>query len=233
MEDACSERRIGFAGSEDINEVRDGAGATGSDNGDADGLADSRGECAIESGARTIGVHRSKENLACATRLGFTRPLDHSPACWLPSTLHEDLRVAGRIGGFWIATRIDGNNDSLRAKTSADGIDEGRIGKGGGIDADFVGPCVKDLLRISGAPNSSTNGEGHKKHAGSAANRIEQRLASFVRCSDVEQNDFVRALVRVARGKLGWIARINDVDKLDAFDDAAGVDIEARDDALG
>ncbi len=57
--------------------------------------------------------------------------------------------------------------------------------------------------------------------------------AAFVRGGDVEQHDFVRAFAGVARGELGGIAGVDDVDELHALDDAAGVHIEAGDDALG
>ena len=57
--------------------------------------------------------------------------------------------------------------------------------------------------------------------------------AAFVRRGDVEQHDFVGAFAGVARGLRGRIARVDEVDELHAFDDAAGVHVEAGDDALG
>jgi hypothetical protein len=54
-----------------------------------------------------------------------------------------------------------------------------------------------------------------------------------VGCGDVEQDNFVCTLAGVTRSQLGRIARVNDVDELDTFDDAAGVYVEAGNDALG
>ena len=54
-----------------------------------------------------------------------------------------------------------------------------------------------------------------------------------MRGCDVEKHDFVGAFARVAGGESSGIAGVNDVDELDALDDAAGVYIEAGNDALG
>jgi hypothetical protein len=52
-------------------------------------------------------------------------------------------------------------------------------------------------------------------------------------CRDVEQDDFVGSIPGVPRGLRRRVAGVDDVDKLDAFHYAAGVDVEAGDDALG
>ena len=54
-----------------------------------------------------------------------------------------------------------------------------------------------------------------------------------MRRGNVEQHNFVRAFARMARGLRRRIARIDEIDKLHALDDAAAMHIEAGDDALG
>jgi hypothetical protein len=233
MKDARGERRIRFACRENVSEVRDGAGTTGRYDGNADGLAHSSSEFTIEPRTRAICIHRGQENFACATSLGFLRPFNNTASGRLTPALQEDLRVTHRICCVGIATCIDGDNDSLRAKTAANGIDERWIGESGGVDADFIGAGIKNLFCIVGTPNASSHCEGHKKLAGRAANRVEQRGTSLVRGGDVEQDNLVGTFTGVARRKFSRVARINDVDKLNAFDNAAGVDIEAGNDAPG
>jgi hypothetical protein len=230
---ACSQCGIGFACRKHIGEVRDGPSATGSDDGNADRLTDGRSEFAIESCARAIGVHRSQKNLASTASFGFTRPLDDAPARGPAAALHEDLCVAHRIGGLRIAPSIDGDDDGLRAEAAADCINESGIGKSGRVYADFVRAGIEDLFRITGTANAAAHGEGHKERSGGASNRVQKRGAAFVRCGDVEKHNFVCALAGVPRGKLCRIAGVDDVNELDTFDDAAGVDIQTGYDALG
>ena len=50
---------------------------------------------------------------------------------------------------------------------------------------------------------------------------------------DVEENDLVRAGIAVTLREFGGVAGIAQIHELDAFDDAAVVDVEAGDDAFG
>jgi hypothetical protein len=52
-----------------------------------------------------------------------------------------------------------------------------------------------------------------------------------VRGGDVEKDDFVGALVRVAMGERSWITSVDEVYKLDAFDHAAVAHVQAGYDA--
>ena len=164
---------------------------------------------------------------------GFARPLDDAAAGRLAAALHEDLRIAHGIGGFGVAARVNGDDDGLRAEAAADGVDQCWIGERGGVHADFVCTGFEDLRGIVGGANAAADAEGNEKLARRAAHGVEQRLPAFVRRGNVEEDDFVGAFAGVARGLRGRIAGINEVDELHAFDDAAGVHVEAGDDALG
>ena len=122
-----------------------------------------------------------------------------------------------------IAAGVDGDDDGLRAEAAADGVDEHWVGERGGVDADFVGAGIEDLLGIACAANAATDAKRDEELCGGAAHGVEQSLAAFVRGGDVEQNDFVGAFARVAGGELSGIAGVDDVDELHALDDAAGV----------
>ena len=50
---------------------------------------------------------------------------------------------------------------------------------------------------------------------------------------DVEQDDLVGAELCVAVSELGGVAGVNDVDELDALDNAAGADVKTGDDEFG
>ena len=71
------------------------------------------------------------------------------------------------------------------------------------------------------------------KHVvGDAARQLDDRVALVARRGDVEEDELVGALGVVALGELDGIAGVADVDEVRALDDAAGVDVEAGDDAL-
>jgi hypothetical protein len=143
------------------------------------------------------------------------------------------LCFSDRVGGVGIAAGIDGDDDGLCAEATADCIDEHWISESSGVDAYLVSARFKDLGGILGRANAAAYAEWNEELASGAANGVEQSGAAFVGCSDVKEDDFVSAFARVARGLRGGIAGVDDIDELNAFDDAAGVDIEAGDDALG
>ena len=140
-------------------------------------------------------VHRGEKNLAGAAGLGFARPLDDAAAGGLAAALHENLRIAHWIGGLRIAARIDGDDDGLRAKAAADGVDQRGSASAAELMLTLSAPASKTCCRIVGGANAAAHGEGHKELARRAANRIEQRRAAFVGRGNVEQDDFVGALV--------------------------------------
>jgi hypothetical protein len=57
--------------------------------------------------------------------------------------------------------------------------------------------------------------------------------AAVARSGDVEENEFVRTLRIVSLGALNRVARVTERLELHAFDHAAGVDVQTRDDATG
>ena len=183
--------------------------------------------------ARSVGVHRGEQNFARAAGFGFARPLDDAASRGLAPALHKDLRVAHRIGGFGIAARVDGDDDGLRAKAAADGVDQSWVGQRGGVHAHLVRAGLEDLRRIVRGANAAADAKGNKQLTRGAAHGVEQRLPALVRRGNVEQHDFVRAFAGMARGLRGRIARIDEIDELHALDDTAVMHIEAGDDALG
>jgi hypothetical protein len=120
MKNAGRERSIGLAATEHVSKMIYRSRASGSNDGNAHGLADGRGEFAIETGTRTVGIHRGKKNFARAARFGFARPLHDTAASESASTLYVHLRFAHWIHCLGIAPRVNGHNDRLRPKAAPD-----------------------------------------------------------------------------------------------------------------
>ena len=74
---------------------------------------------------------------------------------------------------------------------------------------------------------------GMKTSPRGARHNIRHDVARVAGRRDVEKHQFVRALVVIALGEFHRIARVAQVDEVDAFDHAAAGDIETGNDALG
>jgi hypothetical protein len=101
------------------------------------------------------------------------------------------------------------------------------------IDADFICAGIEQAPDILHGAHAATNREGNKDLAGHAFHGFIGGGPIFVAGGDIQKRDFVSTLLVVAASHFDRIAGISYVDKADAFDNAAAVDIKARDDAFG
>ena len=74
---------------------------------------------------------------------------------------------------------------------------------------------------------------GMKICFGDAADHVEHDVAAFVAGADVEEDQFVGALLLVAARHLDRIAGVAQVEEVDPLDDPAAIDVETGDDAFG
>ena len=102
-----------------------------------------------------------------------------------------------------------------------------------GVDRDLVGAGAEQAAGVVDVrmPPPTVNG----MNTSSAVRRddVDHRVALVGRRGDVEEDELVGALGVVARRELDRIAGVAQVDEVDALDDAAPVDVEARDDPHG
>ena len=93
-------------------------------------------------------------------------------------------------------------------------------------------PGVEHGLRVLDRADPAADRERDEDVVGGAPRERRDGVPPLVRRGDVEEDQLVGALRVVARGELHGVARVADVDEVRALDDASGVDVEARDDAL-
>ena len=210
--------------------------AAGGDDGDLDGGRDAGGEVAVEAGAGAVGVHAGEQDFAGAALLGLAGPVDDAQAGRFAAAGDVDFGFGdGVVAGLRRARAsacVDGDDDGLCAEGCADFADEVGPGDGGGVDGNLVGTGVEDGFGVCSGADAAADGEGDEELGGGSLHRVDQRSAAFVGGGDVEQDDLVGTGGGVAVGELGGVAGVDDVEELDAFDDAAGADVEAGDDAL-
>jgi hypothetical protein len=107
------------------------------------------------------------------------------------------------------------------------------VGDGGGVHGDLVGAGVEESGGVGERAHATTDGEGHEEFACGSFDGVEQDGALFVCGGDIEEHDFVGARGGVPVREFGGIAGIDEIDELNALDDASVGDIEAGEDALG
>src|SRR6185295_16675058 len=81
--------------------------------------------------------------------------------------------------------------------------------------------------------DAAADGERHEDLLGDAPHHVEHDLAALVAGADVEEDEFVGALLLVAPRHLDGVAGVAQVDEVDALDHAAAVHVQTGDDAFG
>ena len=227
MKDRSSKSSIRVAFAENFHEVVRAAGSAGGNDRYVQAIGHGASEFAIETGSGAVTIHGGEENFTGTTGFGLQSPIQG-----VASRGHA-ASVGEGVPGSVLTFGIDGDHDGLRAEASGDAGNEGGIGEGSGVDADFVSSGGEYSGRVIECADATTDREGDEKLAGSAADGIEQGGPLLVSCRDVEEDDFVCAGLAVRLGEFGGVSGVAEVDELNAFDDASGVNVEAGDNAFG
>ena len=132
-----------------------------------------------------------------------------------------------------MAARVDRQHDGLRAEFVAQFGDQLGTPHGRGVDGHLVGAREQDAARIGHGADAAADGQRDEDLARGAGHHVRHDLARVARGGDVEKDQFVGAVAVVALGQFDGVARIAQVDEVDALDHAAAGDVEAGNDALG
>ena len=108
---------------------------------------------------------------------------------------------------------------------------EFRARDGGGVDRDLVGAGQQQAADVLDRAHAAADGQRHEALLGGAADDVVERVAPLVAGGDVEKAQFVGAFAIVEPRLRHRVAGIDQVDKVDALDDAPVLDIETGNDA--
>src|SRR5699024_3089281 len=108
-----------------------------------------------------------------------------------------------------------------------------RVLDGGRVDRHLVGSGRQQVLDIGQVVDPTADGQRDEYFAGNALDQLEQRLTTTATGADVQQHQFVGALLIIQPGPIHRIAGGLDIDEFDALDHLPVLDVEAGDDALG
>ncbi len=206
------------------------ADAAGRDDRDRHRVGDRAGEREVEADLRAVPVHGGEQDLARAELRHLPRVGDRVDAGRPPAAVGEDL-PAQRLALARDALGVDGDDDALAAEFFRGEADELAVGDRRGIDRGLVGAGEQEVADVVGGAHAAADGQRHEADFRGAAHDVEQNAAVLVARGDVEEAELVRARPVVGDRALDRIARVAQVDEVDALDDAAVLDVEAGDDA--
>ena len=151
------------------------------------------------------------------------------PVAVRPPATKTSQRARRRRRPAWRRSRA--RRTARRSASASSSISSGRA-----TAAEFTrslsAPASSTAWASRDRADAAADRERDEDVVGGAAGELDDRVALLVRRGDVEEHELVGALGVVALGELDGVAGVADVDEVRALDDAAGVDVEARDHAL-
>ena len=130
-----------------------------------------------------------------------------------------------------LAARIDGEDDTLAADAIGRAREDFGIAHGGAVEGDLVAAGAQQVAHVVRARDAAAHRKRNRQLLSDRADDRVHRAAPLDRRRDVQKNQFVGSAPLVRAGELDRVARIRKLDETNAFDDAPGLHIQARDDA--
>ena len=229
VEDRGAEHGVGVAALDGLDQVLEPPGAARGDHRDVDAVGHRAGELELVAVLGPVAIHAREQDLAGAAAGSLAGPLDCVAPGRRAPAVDDDLIGAGGLGA---GAGVDGQDDALRAEVGCQLVEQLRPRHRRRVDRDLVGPGVEHGLGVGHRADASTDGEGDEDVVRGPPGELHHRVALVARGGDVEEAELVGPLGLVAHGQLDRVAGVADVDEVRALDHAAGVDVEAGDDAL-
>jgi hypothetical protein len=140
---------------------------------------------------------------------------------------HLESRLRARVPAD--TASVDGQDQHLAAEAVGDLREELRARDGSRVHADLVCSRAQEPVHVVRAADTPADGQRDEHLLGRASDHVVRRLPVTGGRRDIEEREFVRTAGVVRAGELDRVARITEVLEVDSLDDAAGIDVEARD----
>ena len=134
------------------------------------------------------------------------------------------------MAGGGLATGVDRDDDALAPEALRRLADHGRPLERRRVQRDLVGARAEQEPDVVDRADPAADGQRHVDALRRPAHDVEHDRAVFVGRRDVEEDELVGALRVVCEGRLDGVTRVAQVHEAHALDDAAVLDVEARDD---
>src|SRR5690606_19774245 len=178
-----------------------------------------------------ITVHAGQQQFPCPHLHHLSRPFNRIQPGGLATAMGKDFPA-------WLFTvstdalGVYGHHDALAAETVSGFPHEVRVEYRRGVDRHFVCASIQQLTNILYGTNATPYGQRDEHFCRHALYGFVGGVTAFAAGSNIQEGNFVGALFVVAAGHFNGITGIADVHKVDAFDHAAFVYVQAGDDAL-
>ena len=183
----------------------------------------------VEALLGAVGVDRVDQQLARAALDRLARPGEGVQVGLGAAAVggHDEARLA------CAALRLTSSESTSTCAPNRSAISS--ISAGRAIAAQFTpilsAPTGQQPGDVVGGAHSAADGQRDEDLLGGAPHHVVRGRAVVDGRGDVEEGELVGALLVVPRGELDRVARVAQVQEVDALDDAAGGDVQARDDA--
>ena len=226
MKNGCGENGRGAAFGDAFDQMVQGANPTRGDHRHMNRIRDGAGQWQVETRFCAVTIHRGEQDFASALGHHGARELHCVDASGATAAMGEDLPFAGAYG-----FGINRTDDALAAKLVCGLSDHIRIGHGGRVERDLVGPCEQKRAHVFAATHAPANSERHKALFRSAAHHVKHGAAVFMGGMNIEEGDLICAGGVIGLGGFHRIACIAQANKIDALDHTAISHVKAGNDA--
>ena len=127
------------------------------------------------------------------------------------------------------AFRVDRDDDRLRAEPFGQLGDQLRPRERGRVDADLVRARLEQTLGVVRGADAAADRERDREPLSDALHELDQGRAVAEGRLDVEEHELVGSGVRIRGAELDGVADVTQSLEAHALDDAAGGNVEARD----
>ena len=163
-------------------------------------------------------------------------PAPRSTRALAQATASEARRRAAAVDRYLPAAGsacpgIDGDDHGLPPEPTGAPADQRRVRDGRGVERDLVGTGTQDVAHLRDRPHPAADRQRDECPAGRPLDDVEESGPALRGRADVEEDELVGALGRIALGEGGRVALVNEVFEADALDDATVGHIEAWDHA--
>ncbi|MDT4843635.1 hypothetical protein FQZ97_775700 [compost metagenome] len=190
------------------------------------------GEGQVKTGLGAVAVHAGQQDFTGAIGRHAAGPGHGVQPGGLAAAMGEDF-PAGRFARGRHAARVDRHHHALRAVVVGGRADQFRIGHGGAVDADLVGAGVEQALDVGHLAHAAAHRQRDEDLRGHLFDDGQDQVAAIAGGGDVQEREFIGALLVVAAGDFDGVARVGQIHEVHALDDPPGGDVEAGDDAAG
>ena len=128
--------------------------------------------------------------------------------------------------------RVDGHHNALRPVLARRVADDLRVRDGRRVEADFVGAGVQQAAHIFHTAHAAAHRQRNEHLRGHRLDDVQDQVAPVAGRGNVEEGEFVGALLVVARGDFDRITGVAQFDEVDAFDNAPSGHVQAWNDSF-